>query len=502
MSTKTVKIKLISPKMSLRPMDSEFKRVMSPSLSLVTVASLTPEPHQVYIEDENVGNLNLDDYPDLVGINVNVDTSERAFKIADRYRQRGIRVVLGGIHASANAEEMLDHCDAVLVGEAEEVWSTLIDDLISGNLKKVYMADRVTDLGKVPIPNWTLIDRKKYLYHNIVAASRGCPFKCEFCYNSSEYVNSPFRNRPIENVINEILTLGTRQVMFIDDNFIGNVNWTKEFVEKMRPYNLIWHAAVSANLIHHKDLIDAFSRSGCKSLFIGFESINRESIGSVGKKQNKVGDYEELITTLHSHGIMVNASLVFGFDHDEPSLFQETLNWLVRNRIETMTAHILTPYPGTILHLRLEDENRITDFNLRKYNTSNVVFRPRRMTPDELREGYEWIYREFYSLKNILKRKPENRSLLAPYFLFNFGYRKYGKITALFGKLGLMEAIGKLGRKVSYGIDYEGVERDIRLSFEATTGRYTWGTAQILLLGKCGQMEKIENTVYPLPVLP
>jgi hypothetical protein len=167
-----------------------------------------------------------------------------------------------------------------------------------------------------------------------------------------------------------------------------------------------------------------------------------------------------------------------------------------------MTAHILTPYPGTILHLRLEDENRITDFNLRKYNTSNVVFRPRRMTPDELREGYEWIYREFYSLKNILKRKPENRSLLAPYFLFNFGYRKYGKITALFGKLGLMEAIGKLGRKVSYGIDYEGVERDIRLSFEATTGRYTWGTAQILLLGKCGQMEKIENTVYPLPVLP
>ena len=445
-------IKLISPRMSLRPMDSSLKRLMAPPLSLVIIATLTPKEHKVWIEDENIEKIKLTDSPDLVGITVNVDTSERAFVIAKQYRDRGIKVVFGGIHASANPELMLENCDSVVIGEAEEIWSDLIDDFKNNQLKNTYKNDKITCLKKVPLPDWNFVKCSKYLYHNIIITSRGCPFKCNFCYNSSDYVSNPFRNRPVDEIIREIESIGTKQLLIIDDNFIGNIEWTKIFVQTLKGRNLIWHAAVSANIYNHKNLIVEFAKSGCRSLFIGFESINEESILSANKKQNKVKEYEELIAFLHENSIMVNASIVFGFDYDEPSVFKNTLNWLVKNKVETMTAHILTPYPGTVLYKQFFAENRIIDFRPNKYNTSNVVFRPKRMTVEELKKGYLWIYKEFYSIKNILKRRPTNKSLRKPYFLFNFGYRKYGRITSIFGKFGFMNKIGQIARGISYGI--------------------------------------------------
>jgi radical SAM superfamily enzyme YgiQ (UPF0313 family) len=434
-------------------MDSVYKRLLSPPLSLVTIATLTPKEHTVWIEDENVKKINLADKPDLIGITVNVDTSERAFKIAKYYRSRDVKVVFGGIHASANPELMLKHCDSVVIGEAEEVWSNLLNDFTKNQLKSIYKNDRITDVKNVPLPDWNFVDSKKYLYHNVVVASRGCPFKCNFCYNSSGYVSNPFRNRSIDEVLKEVENFGTKQILFIDDNFIGNIKWTRQFVQAIKDKGFTWHAAVSANIFYHKDLIREFAKSGCRSLFIGFESINEKSIMSANKRQNKVKEYEELISFLHENGIMVNASMVFGFDDDEPSIFKNTLNWLVKNKVETMTAHILTPYPGTVLYRQLLSENRITDFNPNKYNTSNVVFQPKKMTAEELRNGYLWIYKKFYSLKNIIERKPVNKTLQIPYFLFNFGYRKYGRITSFFGKLGLMSKIGQIARKISYGIE-------------------------------------------------
>jgi radical SAM superfamily enzyme YgiQ (UPF0313 family) len=448
-----MKIKLISPRMSLRPMDSVYKRLLSPPLSLVTIATLTPKEHTVWIEDENVGKIKLADNPDLVGITVNVDTSESAFEIARYYRNRGIKVVFGGIHASANPDLMLQNGDSVVIGEAEEIWRDLLDDFVEKQLKSIYKNDKTTDLKNVPLPDWSFINRNRYLYHNVIVTSRGCPFKCNFCYNSSDYVSNPFRNRRIEKVLEEIENFGTRQILFIDDNFIGNIEWARQFVQAIKNKGFIWHAAVSANIFYHKDLIREFAKSGCKSLFIGFESINENSILSAGKKQNKVKEYEELIALLHENGIMVNASMVFGFDYDEPSVFENTLDWLVKNKVETMTAHILTPYPGTVLYRQLLSENRIMDFKPNKYNTSNVVFQPKKMTAEELRNGYLWIYREFYSFKNIIRRKPDNKTLRTPYFLFNFFYRKYGRATSFLGKLGFMSKIGRIARKISYGIE-------------------------------------------------
>ncbi|MDR1918069.1 MAG: B12-binding domain-containing radical SAM protein [Tannerellaceae bacterium] len=446
-------IKLISPRMSLRPMDSELKRRMSPPLSLVTIASMTPKQHRVYIEDENVERLDLNDLPDLVGITVNIDTAYRAFDISKTYRSRGVKVVFGGIYASSCPQEVGAHCDAVCVGEAEEVWGDILEDCLQDRLKPLYQASEPTDLSLVPIADWDFIRQKrKYLYYNVIVTSRGCPFRCEFCYNSCDYVSGKYRNRPVDDIVEEINRTGVKQIMFIDDNFIGNIPWVQRLLDKIGTLGLVWHAAVSTNILHHPQLIRQMAACGCRSLFIGFESLNDGSIRSVNKQQNKISEYEQLIELLHSHGIMVNASLVFGLDEDGPETFDQTLEWLVRNRVETMTGHILTPYPGTVLYKKLQQEGRIICHDLRKYNTSHVVFLPKKLTPEQLRAGYLNMYKKFYSLRNIIRRRPLNKRIIASYFLFNFGYRKYGKWVSLVGRAGVMGAIGKLARLLSFGV--------------------------------------------------
>ena len=448
-----MRIRLVSPRMSLRPMDSELKRRMSPSLALLILAALTPPEHEVIIDDENIGDIPHDPRADLVGITMNVDTSNRAYAIADRYRAEGIPVVAGGIHPSARPDEALAHVDAVCVGEAEALWADIVSDARERRLRSTYFNPQPSELSNTPEPRWELIDREAYLYTNIMTASRGCCFRCEFCYNSCEYVHKSFRNRPVENVLREIDQLQTRQVMFIDDNFIGNPAWARSFVAQIRGKRLTWHAAVSTNIGKHLDLLDSMAATGCRSLFIGFESLSPASLASVGKSQNQVREYEQTITEIHDRGIMVNASMAFGFDHDPPEVFDTTHDWLVANRIETLTSHILTPYPGTSLHDRLLAENRLIDTDHRRYNTSNVVFQPKLMTPEQLRDGYLNLYDRFYSLGSIFRRVPRAKRNRVPYFLFNFGYRKFGGITSRLGAAGLMARIGRLARSLSYGIE-------------------------------------------------
>lgn len=448
-----MKIKLVQPGMTLRPMDSEYKRVMAPSLALLILAALTPAEHEVIFEDENTGRIHLDDSPSLVAVTVNVDTSHRAYDIARAYRARGILTVAGGIHASANPAETLRYFDAVCIGEAEGVWEQIVRDAASGCLQRVYRSEDAAPVIDSPPPRWDVVDRSRYLYTNTVCAGRGCPHACEFCYNSCDYISHRTLSRPVQNVVREIERLGTPHVLFIDDNFIGNIAWTLEFLAAIRPLRLTWNAAVSADLVHHPGLLDEMKACGCKSLFIGFESINPLSIRSVGKSQNKIETYESLIAMLHARQIMVNSSLVFGLDHDTPSVFQDTLDWLVRNRVETMTAHILTPYPGTKLYTRFLQEGRIVDFDPTHYNTSHAVFVPRLMSRQELKAGYLWIYKEFYTFGNIYRRLPLSPSQRTPYLLFNLVYRKFGKVTSRLAMLGLMGRMGGLLRRLSYNIE-------------------------------------------------
>ncbi len=443
-------IKLIAPRVTMRPMDSAWKTQMSPPLSLLVIAALTPSAHEVTVADENIEKISLDDHPDLVGITVKVDTMYRAVDIAARYRKKGIPVVMGGIHATACPEDCLPHCDAVVVGEAEQLWGDVLNDVILGRLKKEYRNSGTVDIAAVPVPRWESLSDRKYLFTNTLRIGRGCPWRCDFCYNSAANVAAGYRMKPVDNIIEEIKSLGVNHVMFIDDNFIGNPSLVRQLLPKLKKRKLTWHTAVSADIVKHDGLLSQMAEAGCKSLFIGFESVNQKNLLGCHKKQNRIAQYDTLIARIHECGMLVNASLVFGFDDDDESVFPNTLQWLMTNRVASMTAHILTPYPGTRLHERLTEEGRIVDRDLRHYNTAHAVFRPLRMTADALETGYLDIYRRFYSWAGILGRWPVAHSQTAAYLQFNLIYRKYGKATCLLGKLFGMRTLSKMAKALAY----------------------------------------------------
>jgi radical SAM superfamily enzyme YgiQ (UPF0313 family) len=444
-----MKILLIQPKMNKRPMDTDLKTRMSPSLALLTLLNLTPDGHETIIVNENVEKIDFDCGADMVGITITLDVMPRACQIAAEFMRRGIPVVAGGIHVTCCPEDCLPHFNAICIGPAERVWAEMIKDVESGCLHQEYCDMEDFHGDEIVSPLYDNIEQQKYLYTNVVLTSRGCPNRCSFCYNSCK--NRLYTRRPISNVIKDIKATGTRHVLFIDDNFIGDPHYTHELLNEIYGMNLIWSAAVTTKILDCPDLLSLMAETGCRSLFIGFESINTASLESVNK-DNKVKKYEELVEAIHSRGIMINASMVFGLDGDDKDTFRRTLDWLVKMRIETLTSHILTPYPGTELHRSMDAAGRIVDRNLGTYNTSNVVFMPLGMTAEELYKGYRWMYKQFYSFENIIHRFPKHKAQRKSYLLFNLFYRKFGRFTSFIARFVPMEILGKLAVKISYKV--------------------------------------------------
>ncbi|MDD6051512.1 MAG: radical SAM protein [Clostridiales bacterium] len=441
-------IKLIQPRMIKRPMDTDLKTRMSPPLGLLTVMNILRDKHRVRLENENIRPVEFFDGPDLVGISVTVDTLPRAMEIAREFRKRGIPVVAGGIHITTAPDTIpADAFDALCIGPAEGTWPRIVEDAAQGKLHAVYRCERPLTGADIVSPAYDLISPQDYLYCNIVHTSRGCPFRCDFCYNSCG--NHAYLKRPIEDVLRDIHTVGRRHIMFIDDNFAGDPAWTRQLLHAITPLRIRWNAAVSLNAALDCDLLDLMKRSGCEGLFIGFESVNEASISAVHKGQNCMAKYEQAVRNIHDRGMMVNASFVFGLDGDTPDTFRRTLDWIYRNRIETVTSHIMTPYPGTRLYEQLKDEGRITSDDLSLYNTANVVFAPRQMTAKQLRDGYLWIYKQVYSFRGILRRMPQKPDQRAAYLMFNLLYRKFGRFSDALCRLIGYGRIGYLGEKLA-----------------------------------------------------
>jgi radical SAM superfamily enzyme YgiQ (UPF0313 family) len=444
-----MKIMLIQPKMNKRPMDTDLKTRMSPSLALLTLLNLTPDGHETIIINENVEKIDFDCGANMVGITVTLDVMPRARQIANEFMRRGIPVVAGGIHVTCCPDDCRQYFSAICVGPAERVWAKIIADVKADCLQKEYCDTKDFSGDEIVSPMYDNSEQKKYLYTNVVLTSRGCPNRCSFCYNSCS--NRLYTRRPISDVIKDIKTLGTRHILFIDDNFIGNPKYTHELLNQILDMNLIWNAAVTTKILNYPDLLDLMAKTGCRSLFIGFESINTASLESVNK-DNTVRKYEGLVKAIHDRGIMINASMVFGLDGDDKYTFKRTLDWLVKMRIETLTSHILTPYPGTELHRSMDAAGRIIDYDLGKYNTSNVVFKPAGMTNKELYKGYRWMYRQFYSFKNIIRRFPKSKVQRKPFLLFNLFYRKFGRFTSMIARFVPMRILGKLAAEISYKV--------------------------------------------------
>jgi len=398
-----------------------------PPVNLTLLAAMTPEEWEVSIVDENVDDVDFEADVDLVGITTMTATAPRAYAIADRFRARGVKVVMGGMHASAMPQEALQHADAVVVGEAEGCWHKVLEDFKRREMRGIYRSERFPDLAGLPIPRRDLLRKKAYLTTNTIQTARGCPFGCSFCA-VSYFFGRKYRMRPVKEVIAEIEAMGSKFVGFLDDNIAGDRRYAKELFQALASEGIMWAGQASTTIARDRELLKLAQKSGCKGLFVGFESISEDSLGEVGKRFNRVEEYREVIKRFHDHGIVVEGAFIFGFDHDDLGVFERTLEFAKKSGLDLAQFGILTPLPGTPLRARLEREGRIISNDWSKYNIGHAVFRPKNMTPEQLEEGTQWAWLQFYSSPSILARlfKLLGRmpSLLLPLLVINAGYHK------------------------------------------------------------------------------
>ncbi len=398
-----------------------------PPLSLATVAAATPTHVDIEIVDEAIEPINYDSGADLVGITTLTRFAPHAYEIADRFRKNGAKVVMGGMHPSALPEESIKHCDSVVVGEAEMVWPTLVNDFEKNRLKKLYKCKDYVDMSIIRPPRRDLYKKERYIFTHLVQTSRGCPFNCSFC-SVTRFFGKTFRARPVQSVINEIRNMNTKFVGFSDDNIFGNRTYARKLFSALKYEGVIWMSQASLNIANDPDLLRLAARSGCKGLFIGLESADCESLVHMNKRFLDPQQFKDAIAKLHDRGLGVMGAFVFGNDNEDDSIFKKTLDFAKAIKLDLAQFSILTPYPGTAIYNRLMKENRIFNFDWSKYDCGNIVFRPLKMTADKLKEEVDKMWREFYRFDEFLlrliklgKRLPVQ---LLPLLVMNFSFRK------------------------------------------------------------------------------
>lgn len=386
------------------------KKHISYLLAIPTLISLTPPGHEIRVFDENLEEIDYTWNPDIVGITVRTMFAKRAYEVSEEFRSMGVKTVLGGIHPSMCPEDSLLHCDSVVIGEAEDVWSALLDDAEKGELKKVYKAEKFADLKSHPAPDRSLLSRKSYLL-DIVQTTKGCPFNCEFC-SVHAYDGQKIRSKTVDQVLEEIRYLNSTHsiykkktaIFFADDNIIADKVFARSLFTALRDQNINWMCQASINISRYPDLLDLMNQSGCGAVFIGFESLSQDNLEMMNKKVNRRHEFLEAIRNIQSHGILVHSSFIVGYDCDSKNTFDELIKFIQESNLLMPLINILTPLPGTTLYKRLEKQGRIIDRDWSKYDTQHVVFKPMRMSPEELLEGYRKVLRSAYSFDSILTK--------------------------------------------------------------------------------------------------
>jgi radical SAM superfamily enzyme YgiQ (UPF0313 family) len=375
-------------------------------LTLTTLAGMIPSDPDIEVKlvDGSVDSVPLDDPADLVGISLITGCANPAYSLADHFRKRGIPVVLGGVHVALLPGEAMRHADSIVVGRAEHAWPRLLADFRKGGMKRIYHEDPIEDdvLSDVPSPRRDLQRRRGYVLPDTVQATRGCRRTCDFC--TVPKVWPKYLKRPVADVIRDIRSARGRIIVFNDVSLVDDPEYARELFTAMIPLKKRWGGLVTSDFAEDTELLDLMARSGCAYLLVGFESENPQVLSQIHKGFNKRVDYKELMTTLHDRHISVQGCFVFGFDHDDSSVFEATVQRVVDLGVDIPRYSLYTPYPGTDLFWRLVAENRVLSFNWDDYDTMHVVIRPARMTPEELYEGFKWAYRETFRVRHILKR--------------------------------------------------------------------------------------------------
>ena len=427
-----------------------IKYSLFPPLGLATLAAYLSPDDEIDLQDQHVEILNLNDNPDLVIIQVYITNAYRAYKIADHYKKQGAYVLLGGLHVTSLPEEAAPHADTIFLGPGEETFPQFLKDFKNKTPKKVYSSS-IRTLEKIPPIRRDLIKRNRYLVPNSIVVTRGCPHHCDFCYKDAFFEGGrSFYTQLVDDALAEIDKLQGRHLYFLDDHLLGNAKFASELFEGMKGMNRVFQGAATVDSILRGNLIEKAADAGLRSLFVGFETFSPANLKQSNKKQNLEKDYVKAVNRLHSLGIMVNGSFVFGLDEDDKDVFKRTVDWGVKNSITTSTYHVLTPYPGTRLYKDMEQQGRILTKNWDLYDTRNVVYQTKNLTAEELKNGYDWAYNEFYSWSNILKASlnHDSHKHKLKHFLYSGGWKKFEpvwnfmiKTRNLNGMLPLLESI-------------------------------------------------------------
>ena len=386
------------------------KKYLSYLLAIPTLAALTPQKHEIRIFDENIEDVDFGWGADLAGITVRTMFARRAYVLSEKFRQRGVKTVLGGIHPSMCPEEALRYCDSVVVGEAENVWGSVLKDIENNTLRRIYKSEGFAELKNSPIATRTALSMQRY-FSDVLQTTKGCPFSCEFC-SVHAFDGQRIRNRTVEQVIREIRGINNspstykkkKAIFFADDNIIANKSFARELFVALKECDINWMCQASINISQEDELLSLMRASGCGAIFIGFESLSQKNLSSMNKGVNKKFAYEEAIERIQSHGMLVHSSFIVGYDDDSQESFDELIRFIQKNNLLVPLLNILTPFPGTKLFRRFEKERRILHRNWDEYDTKHVVFSPVGMSAEELLAGYRRILREVYSFDAILKK--------------------------------------------------------------------------------------------------
>ena len=377
-----------------------------PILGLTLLASLFPKTYEVKIINEVIEEIDFNADVDLVGITALTCVIKRAYAIADRFRERGVKVILGGVHPSLLPDEAKEHADSVFIGEAEGMLDKVIADFESGKLQPFYKNREWSDLKGMPLPRRDLLNKRYRPFFKVIETTRGCPNRCEFC--SVPIINGKrYRIRSLEEIDQELSTIIHKKGEYLflsDDNVTAKEDYAFGLFEIFKRHKVKWMGFTTIKIALNEKLLKAARESGCISLFIGFESLLQENLDNVSKRFVNAKELSNLIKTIQNHQIGIQGAFIFGFDGDEPTIFKKTVEFVQENNIDLPTFSVLTPFPGTPLFSRLEKERRIFDLNWSHYDMSHVVFKPKKMTVQELQEGYLWAQKYICAPRSILKR--------------------------------------------------------------------------------------------------